>query len=87
MLWFRVRLPAGWDVTAGEVDLFTIRFVPEFTVVSLGGPMMTNTTVRGDGTVSTVAVRPEPDPLPGPVPPDPPGGLGTPGHEGTVLGA
>ncbi|PJN29503.1 hypothetical protein CG736_02930 [Kitasatospora sp. CB02891] len=62
-------------------------------MVSLDGLMMMNTTVRGDGTVSTITIRPEPDPRPGPGPgpgpvrPDPPGDLGAPGHEGMVLRA
>ncbi|MFC8718154.1 hypothetical protein [Kitasatospora sp. NPDC057198] len=64
---FRVRLLDGWDVVGSEVELlrsgfatlFTPRFVPEFTVVSLDGLMMMSTTVWGDGTVSTIAIRPD----------------------------
>ncbi|MEU5314065.1 hypothetical protein [Streptomyces sp. NPDC021562] len=64
--WLRVRLLDGWDLVASEVaqlrsgfaTLFTTRFVPEFTVVSLDGRMMMNTTVWGNGTVSTIAIRP-----------------------------
>ncbi|MBB5962677.1 hypothetical protein [Planomonospora venezuelensis] len=65
--WVRVRLLDEWDWVASEVDqlrswiagTFTTRFVPEFTVVSLDGRMMMNTTVWGNGTVSTIAIRPE----------------------------
>ncbi|NJP43434.1 hypothetical protein [Actinacidiphila epipremni] len=70
-LWFRVRLLADWDLVRSEVDLlrsgfatlFTDRFVPEFTMASLDGCMMLNTTVWGSGTVSTIVIRPEPLPL------------------------
>ncbi|WP_093892315.1 hypothetical protein [Streptosporangium canum] len=66
--WAQVRLLDAWDLVASEVDqlrswmaaLFTTRFVPEFTVVSLDGRTMMNTTVWGDGTVSTIAIRPRP---------------------------
>ncbi|MGS2646705.1 hypothetical protein [Streptosporangium sp. LJ11] len=64
--WAQVRLLDEWDLVASEVDqlrswmaaMFTTRFVPEFTMVSLDGQMMMNTTVWGDGTVSTIAIRP-----------------------------
>lgn len=64
--WVQVRLLDDWDLVASEVTLlrsrfatlFTTRFVPEFTVVSLDGHMMMNTTVWGNGTVSTIAIRP-----------------------------
>ncbi|WP_329359217.1 hypothetical protein [Streptomyces sp. NBC_01483] len=64
--WVRVRLLDGWDFVTSEVaqlrsgmaTLFTTRFVPEFTAVSLDGRMMMNTTVWGNGTVSTIAIRP-----------------------------
>jgi hypothetical protein len=36
--------------------LFTKRFVPEFMVASLDGQMMMDTTVWGNGTVSTIAI-------------------------------
>ncbi|MFD8566657.1 hypothetical protein [Streptomyces sp. NPDC059639] len=39
-------------------DLLSKRFVPEFTVVSLDGQVLMNTTVWGNGTVSTIAIRP-----------------------------
>ncbi|MEV7012142.1 hypothetical protein [Streptosporangium sp. NPDC051022] len=64
--WVQVRLLDGWDFVASEVDrlrssmagLLTTRFVPEFTVASLDGRTMMNTTVWGDGTVSTIAICP-----------------------------
>ncbi|MFI7153013.1 hypothetical protein ACIBO2_49550 [Nonomuraea sp. NPDC050022] len=66
MAWVQVRLLDEWDFVASEVDLlrssmaglFTERFVPEFTMVSLDGRMMMNTTVWGNGTVSTIVIRP-----------------------------
>ena len=36
----------------------TERFVPEFTMASLDGQMKLNTTVWGNGTVSTIVIRP-----------------------------
>ncbi|MFD1537422.1 hypothetical protein [Nonomuraea guangzhouensis] len=65
LAWVQVRLLDGWDFVASEVDmlrsgmagLFTTRFVPEFTVASLDGRTMMNTTVWGNGTVSTIAIR------------------------------
>lgn len=39
-------------------SLLTERFIPEFTVVSLDGCVLMNTTVWGNGTVSTIAIRP-----------------------------
>ncbi|MER6827405.1 hypothetical protein ABT352_15585 [Streptosporangium sp. NPDC000563] len=64
--WVQVRLLDGWDFVASEVDqlrssmagLLTTRFVPEFTVASLDGRTMMNTTVWGDGTISTIAICP-----------------------------
>jgi hypothetical protein len=37
--------------------LVSERFLPEFTVVSLDGRLL-HTTVWGDGTVGTIAIRP-----------------------------
>ncbi|MFF9571616.1 hypothetical protein [Streptomyces sp. NPDC014685] len=64
--WVQVRLLDDWDLVTSEVTklrsgfatLFTTRFVPEFTAVSLDGRMMMNTTVWGNGTVSTIVIRP-----------------------------
>ncbi|OUC94315.1 hypothetical protein [Streptosporangium minutum] len=64
--WVRVGLLDDWDFVASEVDqlrswmagLHTTRFIPEFTVASLDGRTMMNTTVWGDGTVSTIAICP-----------------------------
>ncbi len=65
-VWFRVQLLHGWDLVGSEVDLlrsgfatlFTQRFVPEFTMASLDSRMMLQTTVWGDGTLSTIVIRP-----------------------------
>ncbi|MEU6799152.1 hypothetical protein ABZ907_46315 [Nonomuraea wenchangensis] len=67
--WVQVRLLHEWDFVASEVDLlrswmagmFTERFVPEFFMASLDGRMMLNTTVWGNGTVSTIVIRPGDD--------------------------
>jgi len=64
--WVRVRLLDDWDLAGSGVatfrsyfaGLFTDRFVPEFTMVSLDGRVLLNTTVWGNGTVSTIAIRP-----------------------------
>ncbi|MFJ4439955.1 hypothetical protein [Streptomyces sp. NPDC088923] len=63
--WARVRLGEEWDFVRSEVEqfrsamagLFTERYVPEFTVLAGDGHLLMNTTVWGDGTVSTLAVR------------------------------
>ncbi|MFF0633593.1 hypothetical protein ACFYTS_13955 [Nocardia sp. NPDC004151] len=39
--------------------MLTTRFVPEVTAVSLDGRTLLNTTVWENGTVSTIAIRPE----------------------------
>ncbi|MFB7335685.1 hypothetical protein ACFC00_29205 [Streptomyces adustus] len=65
-VWFRVQLLDDWDLVGSEVDLlrsgfatlFTDRFVPEFTMASLDGRMMLNTTVWGNGMLSTIVIRP-----------------------------
>jgi hypothetical protein len=65
--WVRVRLLEGWDIAGSEVEqlrghfaaMFTKRFVPEFWVLSLDQRMMMNTTIWGNGTVSTIVIRPE----------------------------
>ncbi|MEV7783288.1 hypothetical protein [Kitasatospora sp. NPDC088351] len=65
-VWLRVRLLDQWDLVGSEADLlrsgfatlFTARFVPEFTAASLDGRMMMNTTVWGNGTISTIVIRP-----------------------------
>ncbi|MFJ9668218.1 hypothetical protein ACIRPP_26995 [Streptomyces sp. NPDC101219] len=64
--WAQVRLLDDWDLVASEVDqlrswfaaLFTTRFVPEFSAVSLDGRTSLTTTVWGNGTVSSIAIRP-----------------------------
>jgi hypothetical protein len=65
-VWFRVQLLDEWDMVGSEVGLlrsgfatlFTDRFVPEFTVASLDGRMMMQTTVWGNGTLSSIVIRP-----------------------------
>ena len=65
--WIRVRLGDDWDLAgsgstalrSGFAGLFTDRFVPEFTMLSLDHRAMLNTTVWGDGTVSTIVIRPD----------------------------
>ncbi|WP_431894211.1 hypothetical protein [Nonomuraea sp. bgisy101] len=70
--WVRVRLLDDWDLAGSEVErlrswmagLHTSRFVPEFTMVSLDGLALIETTVWGNGTVSTIAIRPSAAPEP-----------------------
>lgn len=65
--WVRVRLLEEWDIAGSGVEqlgswfagMFTKRFVPEFWVLSLDQRMLMNTTVWGNGTVSTIVIRPE----------------------------
>ncbi|GAA3779354.1 hypothetical protein GCM10022225_79410 [Plantactinospora mayteni] len=65
--WIRVRLSEQWDLAAngspalrsGFGGLFTDRFVPEFSMLSLDHKAMLNTTVWGNGTVSTIVIRPD----------------------------
>lgn len=64
--WVRVRLAERWDLAgSGSTMLrsalgahFTRRFVPEFAMMSADQRMLLNTTVWGDGTVSTIVIRP-----------------------------
>ncbi|EDY44406.1 hypothetical protein [Streptomyces sp. SPB074] len=63
--WARVRLGEEWDFVRSEVEqfrstvagLFTERYVPEFTALAEDGHLLLRTTVWGDGTVSTLAIR------------------------------
>jgi len=65
--WVRVRLSDGWDIAGSGVEqlrghfaaMFTTRFVPEFWVLSLDQRVLMNTTIWGNGTVSTIVVRPD----------------------------
>jgi hypothetical protein len=65
--WARVRLLHEWDFVGSEVEqlrggfagMFTTRYVPEFFVLSLDQRVHMNTTIWGNGTVSTIAIRPE----------------------------
>lgn len=65
--WVRVLLSQEWDIAGSEVEqlrghfasMFTTRFVPELTMLSLDQRVLMNTTIWGNGTVSTIAIRPE----------------------------
>jgi hypothetical protein len=65
--WVRVRLLDDWDFVGSEVEqlrggfagMFTTRYVPEFFVLSLDQRVHLNTTIWGNGTVSTIAIRPD----------------------------
>ncbi len=65
--WVWVRLAEEWDLAgSGSTALrsyfgavFTKRFVPEFTMLSLDQRMILNTTVWGNATVSTIVIRPD----------------------------
>ncbi|WP_406461600.1 hypothetical protein OH768_41410 [Streptomyces sp. NBC_01622] len=70
--WARVQLLDGWDLGGGDDGPLPMwmrfymgdRFAPEFTVMALDGHMMMNTTLWGNGTVSTIVVRPPSDKRP-----------------------
>ena len=70
--WARVRLLDEWDLGGGDNGPLPMwmrfymgeRFVPEFTVMALDGRMMMNTTLWGNGTVSTIVIRPTSDKRP-----------------------
>jgi len=65
--WVRVRLADEWNLAGSNTPalqswfgaVFTDRFVPEFTALSLDGRVLLSTTVWGNGTVSTIAIRPD----------------------------
>jgi hypothetical protein len=65
--WVRVRLDAEWDLVdsrvpvlrSGFAGLLTERFIPEFTMLSIDGQVLLNTTVWGNGTINTIAIRPD----------------------------
>ena len=65
--WVRVRLLDEWDIAGSEVEqlgghfaaTFGLRYVPEFRALSLDQRVLMHTTVWGNGTVSTIAIRPE----------------------------
>jgi hypothetical protein len=66
-VWARVRLLDEWDLGGGGASLlrstfaglFTDRYVPEFVMTAVDGRMVLETTVWGDGTLSTLVVRPD----------------------------
>ena len=70
--WARVRLLDEWDLGGGDDGPLPMwmrfylgeRFVPEFTARSLDGRMLMNTTLWGNGTVSTIVIRPTSDQRP-----------------------
>jgi hypothetical protein len=63
----RIRLAVAWDLVdsrvpalrSGFAGLFTERFVPEFTMLSLDGQVLLSTTIWDDGTISTIVIRPD----------------------------
>lgn len=65
--WVRVRLRDDWDIAGSGVELLrssfasclTERYVPEFSVLSVDHRVLMETTVWGNGTVSTIAIRPD----------------------------
>ena len=65
--WVRARLSGDWDLAgsgsinlrSGFAGLFTDRFVLEFSMLSTDHQAMLNTTVWGDGTISTIVIRPD----------------------------
>lgn len=66
--WVRVRLREDWDLLGSEVALLGFgrfpaelgdRATPEFAMVSLDGRTLISTTLWGNGTISTIAIRPE----------------------------
>ncbi|MDQ0371229.1 hypothetical protein [Catenuloplanes indicus] len=65
--WARVRLARTWDLAAGGSEAlrgyfgahFTDRYVPEFAMISLDQRVLLNTTIWGNGTVSTIVIRPD----------------------------
>ncbi len=68
--WVRVRLLDEWDIAGSGVfansESWFARLVGEFTAVSLDGRMLMNTTVWGNGKVSTIVIRPDRLPIGGP---------------------
>jgi hypothetical protein len=67
MAWIKVRLSDQWDLAGSGstalrsafAGLFTDRFVPEFVMLSLDRRAMLDVTVWGNGTVSTIVIRPD----------------------------
>jgi hypothetical protein len=68
--WVRVRLRNDWDIAGSGVQLLrssfasclTERYVPEFSALSVDHRVLVETTVWGNGTVSTIAIRPDSQP-------------------------
>ncbi|WP_407937050.1 hypothetical protein [Kineosporia babensis] len=66
-VWVRVRLAETWDIAgSGSAVLrgwfgthFTDRYLPEFTMHSLDQKMLLQTAIWGDGSVSTIVIRPD----------------------------
>ena len=65
--WVRVRLLGDWDIAGSGVEKLgshltfgrTTRYVPQFPALSLDQRVLVATTIWGNGTVSTIAIRPE----------------------------
>lgn len=65
--WVCVRLQDDWDIAGSRVELFrsslasfmTDRYVPEFSALSVDYRVLAELTVWGDGTVSTIVIRPD----------------------------
>ncbi len=67
-IWARVQLAEHWDLAGAGSSLLrsafaavmvTDDFIPEFTMISLDQKMILQTTVWGNGTVSTIVIRPD----------------------------
>jgi hypothetical protein len=66
-IWVRVRLLSEWDIAGSGVEQLgshlgwgrTTRYVPGFPALSLDQRVLLETTVWGNGTVSTIAIRPD----------------------------
>lgn len=65
--WVRVRLTDNWDIAGSGVERLggqvifgsSARYVPGFWALSLDQRVLLETTVWGNGTVSTIAIRPD----------------------------
>ncbi|RMI37005.1 hypothetical protein EBO15_37070 [Actinomadura harenae] len=62
--WLQVQLLDEWDIVGSEVGLlggpgFDDRYIPEFTAVSLDRAMILHVTLWGNGTISSIVIRPD----------------------------
>ena len=68
--WVRVQLTGEWDIAGSGVERLgghvvlgsTVRYVPAFWALSLDQRVLLETTLWGNGTVSTIAIRPSDPP-------------------------